>query len=304
MEDYKKKYLEYKLKYIQLKQKIEKKNQIGGALDENIVEKFNTLDRTHRDLIPHSLRIDFHRYQAYANSPDSVPQQALERSLYRQLHAIEASIGGHAAAPVEHPLDAVLLAAPVRRARTTSRDSPYARRNERQRSLSPGAEEIRQSDRAILISELRIIRAAGQQIATYIQARARAGYNMSREELLVSIFRKIAGYTGLDYDDIDENKDRFEDLCRELDSELLDKLMALMELNTDSTSPFINVTDFIIRRLSHIFFLMLTPGLYIPDDIREEIEEHKQLFLRSWRQITQNFIFEEPLDGSLTLRVV
>jgi len=36
MEDYKKKYLEYKLKYIQLKQKIEKKNQIGGDLTEKI----------------------------------------------------------------------------------------------------------------------------------------------------------------------------------------------------------------------------------------------------------------------------
>ena len=42
MEDYKKKYLEYKIKYIELKKSMEKKNQSGGTFDE-IIKKGKTL---------------------------------------------------------------------------------------------------------------------------------------------------------------------------------------------------------------------------------------------------------------------
>jgi hypothetical protein len=85
MEDYKKKYLEYKIKYIELKKSMEKKTQAGGALNKPTEDRIRYLIQNGRFTSPQW-------YQAYLDKKargEDVPE--IERALMRILNEIDRS---------------------------------------------------------------------------------------------------------------------------------------------------------------------------------------------------------------------
>jgi hypothetical protein len=91
MEDYKKKYLEYKIKYIELKKSMEKKTQSGGASPEEIIAKYNMLFKSKK--IPQALVERYNDYKLHVDFPDTIKDYEefgrLGDSLYEQMRAIE-----------------------------------------------------------------------------------------------------------------------------------------------------------------------------------------------------------------------
>ena len=89
-EDYKKKYLEYKVKYFELKKSMENTNQSGGALDTLIVQRYNYLLANYPQLINVQLQQLQQLYQNYDETLYSIGFLQRKRSQYSDPETVNA----------------------------------------------------------------------------------------------------------------------------------------------------------------------------------------------------------------------
>jgi hypothetical protein len=282
-EDYKKKYLEYKVKYIELKKSMEKKNQSGGGLRPDILARANAILAKLDTKSDTYVTLNILKTLALSND-----NPEYERAIIRNIDEFNKTVqpGSQPDTQVQSLVGRVFT--PAAAAAAPLRKGPYPTARPRVQMVDT---ELREANRGVYETELPILRRAKAvlpEALRMIESNRNNNTNWSEKQCRRFMYDRIASFSGLDLQDIYENEKHLQAICERIDDNLLPKLIALGRL-TQYFGEFTAVIDTQMQHIGPALFIRLTPG----SATAQEIRDNEEFWKGSWRQVTRTFNFQE-----------